>query len=177
MGKIERDGDAGHAIRREPFVREPVMGAEAQPARVELGVDLRDALLEIGAFDLHREIAHPDVEELLVAERRPVGRRYTVGGCCFHHSVSRSYASAMRRSDASSNRRPVSCSPIGSRPALKPHGTLMAGRPVRFALTVNTSARYICKGSSTRSPIRNAGTGLVGIAIASTPPSRSNACS
>ena len=30
---------------------------------------------------------------------------------------------------------------------VKPHGTLIAGRPARFALTVKTSARYICSGS------------------------------
>ena len=51
---------------------------------------------------------------------------------------------------------------------VKPHGTLMAGRPARFALTVNTSARYICSGSATRSPSLNAAVGLVGIATAST---------
>jgi len=41
-----------------------------------------------------------------------------------------------------------------------------------LALTVKTSARYICSGSAMRSPSRNAGTGLVGIATTST---RSNA--
>ena len=45
-------------------------------------------------------------------------------------------------------RRPVSCRPIGSRSAVKPHGTLIAGRPARFALTVKMSARYICSGSA-----------------------------
>jgi hypothetical protein len=51
---------------------------------------------------------------------------------------------------------------------VKPHGTLMAGSPARLALTVKTSARYICSGSETRSPILNAGVGLVGIATTST---------
>ena len=54
------------------------------------------------------------------------------------------------------------------------HGTLIAGNPDRLALTVKTSMRYICTGSETRSPIRTAGVGLVGIATTST---RANAWS
>ena len=50
-------------------------------------------------------------------------------------------------------------------PLLKPQGRLIAGRFARLAPTVKTSARYICTGSSTRSPSANAGVGLVGIAI------------
>jgi len=52
--------------------------------------------------------------------------------------------------------------------------TLIAGRPASGAPTVNTSARYICSGSSDRSPSLNAGVGLVGIATTSTV---LNACS
>ena len=80
-------------------------------------------------------------------------------GACIHHSVSRSYASAIRSSVASSNRRPVSWKPIGSRgdDGVKPHGMLTAGSPARFALTVKTSARYICSGSDVRSPSLNGG--------------------
>ena len=44
----------------------------------------------------------------------------------------------------------------------------MAGNPARLALTVNTSSRYILRGSSTRSPSLNAGVGLVGISTVST---------
>src|SRR5581483_4346632 len=168
---------ARHAVRREPLVGEPVMRSEEEPACVELRVDVRDAVLEIGPLDREAEVAHPHVEQLLIGQRRPVGR-YAIVGWRVDHSVSRSYASAMRSSIGSSKRRPVSCSPIGNPPspadvgcgfgAVKPHGTLIAGRPARFALTVKTSARYICTGSAVRSPMRNAGTGLVGIATAST---------
>jgi hypothetical protein len=49
-----------------------------------------------------------------------------------------------------------------------PHGTLRAGRPARLAGNVHTSARYIARGSSTRSPIGNATVGLVGVAMTST---------
>ncbi len=54
--------------------------------------------------------------------------------------------------------------------AIMPQGTLTAGRPARFALTVNTSARYICSGSSIFSPSLKAGVGQVGIATTSTWP-------
>ena len=54
----------------------------------------------------------------------------------------------MRNSVASSHARPVNCRPTGSRSPVSPHGTLIAGSPASGALTVNTSARYICSGSS-----------------------------
>ncbi len=68
----------------------------------------------------------------------------------------------------SSNIRPVSCIPIGSRADENPHGTLIAGRPVRLALTVKMSFRYICSGSLVFSPSVNAGVGVVGVATTST---------
>ena len=73
MREVEGNRDARHAVGREPFVGEPVERAEDEPARVELGVDLGDPRFELGAFDRQPEIAHPDLEQLLVAERRPVG--------------------------------------------------------------------------------------------------------
>ena len=68
----------------------------------------------------------------------------------------------MRSTVASSNWRPVSCRPSGKRSALNPQATLIAGSPARLALTVKMSARYICSGSSVRSPSLNAAVGLVG---------------
>ena len=92
MREVKRDRDARDAVRREPFVGEPVVRPEHETAGGELGVELRDARLEIGAGDGQPEIAHADLEQLLVAERRPVGRlqRFGIGGACFGHSVSRS---------------------------------------------------------------------------------------
>ena len=52
---------------------------------------------------------------------------------------------------------------------MNPHGTDIAGRPAREAPTVNTSARYIAKGSFSRSPSGKAAVGLVGSAMTSTP--------
>src|SRR3990167_5031363 len=64
----------------------------------------------------------------------------------------------------------VSWSPTGNcfpSRSTKPIGTEMAGIPVRFAGTVNISRRYIESGSLF-SPMRTAGVGVVGVAIAST---------
>jgi hypothetical protein len=63
---------------------------------------------------------------------------------------------------------------MGSPRESKPHGTLIAGTPARFAGIVNTSDRYIARGSSARSPIRNAVVGDVGDTSTSKSP---NACS
>src|SRR5207249_7724540 len=61
-------------------------------------------------------------------------RHQRAGGASFHHSVSRSYASAIRSIVASSKRRPVSCRPRGRRLDVNPHGTLTAGRPARLEI-------------------------------------------
>ena len=59
-------------------------------------------------------------------------------------------------------RRAVSWSPIGSPAPSRPHGTLIAGTPARFAGIVKMSDRYMASGSSVFSPIRNAVVGDVG---------------
>ena len=50
MRQIKGDGDAGHAIGREPLIGEPIK-RERESARGELGVKLCDSRLELGAFD------------------------------------------------------------------------------------------------------------------------------
>ena len=59
---------------------------------------------------------------------------------------------AARNSVPSSNGLPMSCSPSGVPCDDSPPGTEMPGRPARFTVTVNTSFRYICTGSSVFSP-------------------------
>src|SRR5439155_21803779 len=56
MREIEGDGDARHAVRREPLVGQPVMRTEPEAPRLELPIEVRDALLEVGAFDGYSEI-------------------------------------------------------------------------------------------------------------------------
>src|SRR5262249_1284949 len=87
-------------------------------------------------------------------------------GATVGHAVNRWYASAARSSVGSSNGRAVSWKPTGTRSpprSTNPPGTLIAGTPARFALTVKISARYICSGSSAFSPRPNGGMGLVGV--------------
>jgi hypothetical protein len=71
MRQVERNGDPRHAVRCKPFVRQPVERPEHQAARVQFRVELCDPRLDVGAFDRESEVAHPDLEQLLVAERRP----------------------------------------------------------------------------------------------------------
>ena len=51
MRQIERDGDAGDAVRREPLGRQPVVRPEGQAARGEILVEFVDARLEPAALD------------------------------------------------------------------------------------------------------------------------------
>ena len=52
--------------------------------------------------------------------------------------------------------------------AARPAGIEIPGTPARFAGIVVTSFRYICIGSSSFSPRRNAVVGAVGVAMTST---------
>src|SRR6185436_2414727 len=63
MREIKRNRDPGDAIGREPLVREPVMGAEAHPARLELTCNGGDPSLELGPSDRETEVANAKVEE------------------------------------------------------------------------------------------------------------------
>src|SRR5205085_7886444 len=76
-------------------------------------------------------------------------------------SVACSYIRAARKSVASLNAGPRSWKPIGSGFAslVNPHGTLMPGMPAMLHVTVNTSIRYIARGSLDFSPILKAGVG------------------
>ena len=70
MRKVEGDRHAGDAVGREPLVREPEMRPEAlEPARVELLLQLGEALGQHAVVDGDAKLAHPQIEELLV---RPV---------------------------------------------------------------------------------------------------------
>src|SRR5574341_1591396 len=74
MGQVERDRDGRHAGRREPLVAEVAVRAEGDALRRKLRVELRDARLERAARYGEGELADPEPENLLVLERRPVGR-------------------------------------------------------------------------------------------------------
>ena len=87
MREVEGDGDAGHAVGREPLVGQPVVRPEREAARVELGVDLRDALLELGARDRRAPRSHIRTSSSFSSgQRRPLGirhQRIRIGGVLF----------------------------------------------------------------------------------------------
>lgn len=64
--EIKRDGNAGDTIGGEPFIREPEVRSKAQPAFIELSMELRDALLKRAAFKLEMQVAEAKIEQLLV---------------------------------------------------------------------------------------------------------------
>ena len=66
----------GNADRRLVAGREPLVGEEADGSEIEafglkLPLELPDAEFEVGPFDLHVEIADPEVKEIVVGERLP----------------------------------------------------------------------------------------------------------
>jgi hypothetical protein len=65
MCQIERNADAGNAVGGEPLVAQPGVNPEGPKAgRIELFAELRDAVLEPGAFHGEVELAQANVEEL-----------------------------------------------------------------------------------------------------------------
>jgi hypothetical protein len=69
MGKVERDGDAGHIGRTEPFVRYP--GVRLQPDSVKLFIQRAATILEPGAFDPNPQAAKALLEQLLIRQLLP----------------------------------------------------------------------------------------------------------
>ena len=51
VGEIERDGDAGNAIGREPFLSQPAMRAKAHAAHRQFAVKALDGVLQLRAGD------------------------------------------------------------------------------------------------------------------------------
>src|SRR5262245_39381621 len=66
MGKIEWDGNAGLAVRAEPFARYPRVGPQPDTPLSELFVETADAILEPGAFDRNPQTAEAALEQLLI---------------------------------------------------------------------------------------------------------------
>ena len=71
--EVERDRDAGHAVRREPLCRQPEVRPETEAARGQLVVQLRDAWLEPAARDRQAQLAKLHIEQRFVVQIRPVG--------------------------------------------------------------------------------------------------------
>ena len=70
---VERHREPGHAVGREPLLRQPDVRLEADPALLEVPLDLLDVALDDGAAQLQPEVAEAEAEQLLVREARPRG--------------------------------------------------------------------------------------------------------
>src|ERR1700710_1898928 len=66
MGEIERDGDAGHIGRTEPFARYPCMRPQPDAPLFEFFVESADTIFEPGAFDRNPQTAEALLEQLLI---------------------------------------------------------------------------------------------------------------
>ena len=80
--QVERDGDAGHAVGREPLVRQPEVRAERRGrAPSSSPLSCVDARLELGALDLQVQFPELQVQQLVVGERpQGVGTELAVRG-------------------------------------------------------------------------------------------------
>src|SRR5690606_30698983 len=76
MEQVERHGEPAHAAWREPLVAHPDVRLEAKAARVELAVQLVDAIADPGAVERDAEVPQLDLQEALVG---PTGPRKAVG--------------------------------------------------------------------------------------------------
>src|SRR5690606_13676317 len=71
MQEIEGHGEAAHAAGREPLVAHPDVRLEADAARVELSVQLVDAVADPGTVEGDAEVPQLDLQEALVGPTGP----------------------------------------------------------------------------------------------------------
>src|SRR5215813_11871479 len=66
MSEIKRNGDAWHAVGREPFFGQPDMRLETYAARIKLVVKTLDMRLEERVADLYVQVADARIQQLLI---------------------------------------------------------------------------------------------------------------
>ena len=71
MRQIEWNGDARGVFRAEPFAGNPGMWPHANIVLVKLAIKRVKAALEPGSLDRDPEILEPDLQQLVVGQRRP----------------------------------------------------------------------------------------------------------
>ena len=74
MRQVERQRDAGHAIRREPFFREPEMRQEADAARPQLAMQPAHVIGHTAADARQRQVAERKPQQLFVRHAREHAR-------------------------------------------------------------------------------------------------------
>src|SRR5437870_3740789 len=123
MREVERNSEAGDAIRRKPFFRKPDMGPEGQAPGVQFPVKFFNPLLEVRPLDLKREIAQPQIQQL------PVGHAIQSKG---HKSIVYGRANEKSRRSATLTRRFAAPSPNRERESLQDYPS-PSGRGCREA--------------------------------------------
>ena len=71
MRQIKRDGDARGVFRAEPFTGNPGVRPDPNVVLIKLTIKRLEAAFEPGALDRDSEIFEPDLEQLIVGQRRP----------------------------------------------------------------------------------------------------------
>jgi hypothetical protein len=71
MGKIERNGNGGHARWRKPFVPQIADRAKSEAARGNLLVKLRHAPFQFTAFNAHAKIANAPSQQFVFLQCHP----------------------------------------------------------------------------------------------------------
>src|SRR5262249_21198489 len=82
MRQIERKGDSRRAVGAEPFLGDPSMRPHAQPALLELVVQIREPALQPRAFEREPQVLEPQLQQFLVGQPGP-GKpmRHGAAGC------------------------------------------------------------------------------------------------
>jgi hypothetical protein len=71
MGEVERDSNAGHICRTEPFARYPCVRPQPDAPRMKLFIQSAETIFEPGAFDRNLQAAKALLEQLLIRQFFP----------------------------------------------------------------------------------------------------------
>ena len=71
MGQVKRNGNARHAVRREPFFRKPDVRLKPNAATIQFTVQPLDVRLEKRSLKLEPNVADPHIQQVLVGQAIP----------------------------------------------------------------------------------------------------------
>src|SRR5690349_15912588 len=96
MRQIKGDGDAGGVFRAEPFTGNPGVRPDPNVVLIKLAIKRPEAAFEPGTCNRDSEILEPDLEQLIVGQRRP-GKFPTWHGTTRPEKVTADRVTACRR--------------------------------------------------------------------------------
>ena len=71
VGQVKGNRNPGNAIRREPLFGKPDVRLESNAAIIQFAVETLNVRFEERAFNLERQIANPQVKQMLVRKAIP----------------------------------------------------------------------------------------------------------